>query len=123
MAVRDDLLAIERRLWSGGPSEYRGSLDTQCLIAFTEMAGVTGREDIAAQADPERWRDVDIKVEGFLQPTEAIAILTYRARATHTDGIPYEARVSSGYVKRSGGWKLMFHQQMRLHGPGAAAAR
>jgi hypothetical protein len=41
-------------------------------------------------------------------------LLTYRASAVRGNGEPYEARVSSGYVRRNGGWKLMFHAQMPL---------
>ncbi len=115
MNVRDDLLAMERKLWSGGRSEYQRTLDEQCLIAFTEMAGVSSREEIAGQADANRWQDLDITVEGFLQPTDDVALLTYRASAARDKGEPYEVRVSSGYVRRNGGWKMMFHQQTPLH--------
>jgi hypothetical protein len=78
------------------------------------MAGVSSRDSIASQADADRWHDVHLDVEGFLQPTEDVALLTYRARAVRADEKPYAARVSSGYVKRDGGWKMMFHQQTPL---------
>ena len=29
---------------------------------------------------------------------------------------PYQARVSNGYVNRSGSWRTMFHQQTPLAG-------
>jgi hypothetical protein len=121
--LQDDLLSMDKKLWSGGPGEYRHTLDAQCLIAFSEMAGVSSREDIAAQADAQRWRDVDVKVEGFLQPAENIAILTYRASAARASGEPYATRVSSGYVKRTDGWKMMFHQQTPLNGPGPSKGK
>ena len=118
MNVRDDLLAMERQLWSGGKAEYRRTLDDNCLIAFTEMAGVSTCDAIADQAAANRWQDVDLAVEGFLQPTNDVALLTYRARAARGTGEPYEARVSSGYVRRNGGWKMMFHQQTPLRADG-----
>jgi len=114
MKLRDDLLAMEEELWSGGQAEYRRTLDADCLIAFTEMAGVSSRDEIADQADANRWHDLNIEVEGFLQPTADVAFLTYHASAVRSDQKPYEARVSSGYVKREGGWKMMFHQQTPL---------
>ena len=117
MNVREDLLAIERKLWSGGKAEYQRTLDEKCLIAFTEMAGVSSRDEIADQAGANRWQDLSIEVEGFLQPTDDVAILTYHASA-EAKGEPYEARVSSGYVRRNGGWKMMFHQQTPLRGNG-----
>lgn len=113
MNVRDDLLAMERKLWLGGRAEYRGALDDDCLLAFTTMAGVSSRDEVADQVDGNRWRDLDIDVEGFLQPTDDVALVTYRASAVRGDE-PYEARVSSGYVRRDGAWKLMFHQQTPL---------
>jgi hypothetical protein len=71
MNLRDNLLAMEQRLWSGGATDYRRTLDDDCLVAFSEAAGVTSREVIADQAD-------------------------------------------SGYVRRDGDWKMMFHQQTPL---------
>lgn len=114
MTLRDDLLAMERKLWSGGKAEYRRTLDDDCLIAFTEMAGVSSRDTIADQADGNRWHGLDIEVEGFLQPTDDVALLTYRANAVRGQDEPYTARVSSGYVKRGHDWKMMFHQQTPL---------
>ena len=120
MNVRDDLFAMERKLWSGGKAEYQRTLDEKCLIAFTEMAGVSSRDEIADQAGANRWQDLEITVEGFLQPTDDVAILTYHASA-EAKGEPYEARVSSGYVRRNGGWKMMFHQQTPLRANGGPA--
>jgi hypothetical protein len=114
MNLQKDLLAMERKLWSGGKAAYERTLDDDCLVAFTEMAGVSSRDSIAEQADANRWHGLDIEVEGFLQPTDDVALLTYRASAVRGANEPYEARVSSGYVKRGGDWKLLFHQQTPL---------
>ncbi len=114
MSLRDTLLAKEQRLWSGGRSDYRRTLDDDCLIAFAEAAGVTSRDVIADQADGDRWHDLEIEVEGLLQPTEDVVLMTYHATAVRADQEPYEARVSSGYVRRDGDWKMMFHQQTPL---------
>jgi hypothetical protein len=114
MTLEKDLLKKEESLWSGGATEYRHTLDGDCLIAFTEMAGVQSRDKIADMAgEGARWRDVDIEVEGFLQPTDDVTILTYHVSAVRGNE-PYEARVSSGYVKRDGDWRMMFHQQTPL---------
>lgn len=114
MNLQDSLLAKEHGIWTGGATDYRRTLDDDCLIAFTEVAGVTSRDTIADQADDSRWHDLDLEVEGFLQPTDDVALLTYRASAVRANDEPYEARVSSGYVCRNGDWKLMFHQQTPL---------
>jgi hypothetical protein len=114
MNLRDNLLAMEQRFWSGGATDFRRTLDDDCLIAFGEAAGVTSRDLIADQAGGEHWHDLDIEVEGFLQPTEDVALLTYHATAVRANDEPYEARVSSGYVRRDGDWKMMFHQETPL---------
>lgn len=111
----EDLLTIERALWTGGPDAYRHHLDEQCMIAFTEMAGVASRDQVAGSVEGgPRWRDPDIEVEGLLQPSPDVAILTYRATAVRGEDEPYHALVSSGYIRRDGGWKMMFHQQTPL---------
>jgi hypothetical protein len=116
MSLQNDLLAKERTLWSGGAPAYRNALDGDCLIAFTEMAGVQSRDAIADMAGKgERWHDVDIEVEGLLNPTPDVTLLTYRVSALKGKSTePYNARVSSGYVRRDGDWRMMFHQQTPL---------
>lgn len=108
------LLAIEDKLWTGGPDEYRRHLDETCLTVFPGMASVQKRDEIADMSKERRWRNVALDVKDMIEPAPGIAILTYQARATRGDGKPYEALVSSGYAKRSDGWKLMFHQQTEL---------
>lgn len=115
MALENELLAIEKTLWTGGPDSYRRNLDADCLVAFTEMAGVSSRDQVAGTvSDADRWRELETEVEGVLRPTPEVAMLTYRASAVRGEGERYQALVTSGYVRRDGEWKLMFHQQTPL---------
>jgi Domain of unknown function (DUF4440) len=109
------LLALEEQFWSGDAAFYRANVDAECLCAFPEMAGLLGREQVAATV-PEgpRWRQLVIEPHGFRWLGDAAAILTYRAKAKRPTGEPYEALVSSAYVRRGEGWKLAFHQQTPL---------
>jgi hypothetical protein len=67
------------------------------------MAGVLSNADVAKTVkEDERFRNVEIKPKGLVEPTSDLAILTYEASATSHDGKPYKALVSSGYVKRKG---------------------
>lgn len=61
-----------------------------------------------------RWKNLDLKPEGFLEPASGIALLVYEASATRENGEAYSALVSSGYAQRDGGWKMIFHQQTPL---------
>jgi hypothetical protein len=109
-ATEKDLLALEKKFWTGDEKFYRENVDASCLIAFAEMSGLMGNKDIAATAkDGNRWKKLDIEEKGFLQPSDDIAMLTYEAKAMRGTGEPYAAIVSTGYVKRDNGWKMMFH--------------
>lgn len=115
----DNLLALERQFWNGDAAFYRQHLDDTCLVAFTQMSGAFGKGDIADSIkDGTRWRDLQMALKGIVEPAPGVAILTYQASAKRPDGAPYEALVSSGYVKRSNdgeaAWKMAFHQQTPL---------
>jgi hypothetical protein len=118
MALENELLSIEQSLWKGGVDAYRRALDDDCLVAFDQQAGVSTRDEVAGTVEgAPRWKDLELQVEGLIQPTPDIAILTYRASAVRgADGSDerYRALISSGYVKRHDTWKLMFHQQTPL---------
>ena len=117
MTLQDELLSIERELWRGTADTYRRHLDEECLVVFTEMAGVSTREQIAGSVEEsERWRDLELDPQGILQPTPDVALVTYRASATRGDEERYHALVSSGYVRRDREWKMAFHQQTPLGG-------
>jgi hypothetical protein len=114
MTLENDLLSIERTLWAAEAEAYRRNLDDRCLIAFTQMAGVSSREEIAGSVEgSQRWSDLDLEVVGLLQPTPDVALLTYRASGSRGDE-SYRALVSSGYARRDDGWKMVFHQQTPL---------
>lgn len=117
MHLKDKLLALEDKLWRGGPDVFLEHLDDECLIAFTGMAGVMGREEIAGTVEEGgRWSDVRIDTRGLVRPTEDLAILTYEARAARNGSEVYNALVSSAYARRNGTWKMVFHQQTPLTG-------
>jgi hypothetical protein len=107
----DDLLALEKGFWTGGPDFYRAHVDDECLLAFTDMAGVHVKEEIAETAKAGRWLNVQLAEKGTMPLGEDGVILTYEVTSTRADGAAYHALVSTGYVRRSGAWKMCFHQQ------------
>jgi hypothetical protein len=116
MSLQNDLLALEKKFWSGDAGFYRQNLDDECLTVFTKMAGVQSKEEIAGMVagDSQRWQDLKIQEKGLVEPTRDVAILSYEASARRGNGERYKAFVSSGYVRRNGAWKLAFHQQTPL---------
>ena len=123
MTLRTDLLALEKQFWNGDAEFYRSHLDDNCLVAFTDMAGVMRKDDIAAMVkkDPPRWADLHFEEKGLVEPVHDMAVLSYEASGKRGSGEAYNAIVSSGYVKRDGEWKLAFHQQTPLEKNKAAS--
>jgi len=111
-ANKQELLDLERAFWTGDSTFYAANADTECLVAFPKMAQAMTNADLAKTATkPNKWRDLDIKMKGMVEPGSDIVMLTYEAHATREDGEPYAALVSTGYVHRADGWKMMFHSQ------------
>ncbi len=115
MALQEDLIRIEEELWAGDAAVFRRHLDDDCMIAFTQMAGVMTRDQVAGTVEgAPRWRDLSIVPVGLIRPVDGVAILTYRASATREGAGRYEALISSAYVRREDAWKMAFHQQTPL---------
>lgn len=115
-SVEEQLLALEKKFWTGDSAFYEQNVDESCLIAFTrDMAGVMSNKDLAATVKSgNRWTNLEVDLKGLIRPSDDTAILSYEGHATRESGEDYAALVSSGYVKRDGRWKLVFHQQTPL---------
>jgi hypothetical protein len=123
MSTHADILALEKQFWSGDAEFYRTHVDAKCLVAFPDMAAVMTNDDVArtVSQDGPQWRDVNFREKGLVEPMQGMAVFSYEASAKRgATGEPYNALVSSGYVKRDGEWKLAFHQQTPLNKSGAS---
>jgi hypothetical protein len=116
MDVRDELLAIERRLWTNDAPFYEGALLPEALLVFPET-GVIGR-DVALReirrenAEGRRWAQVEFEDVHCVPLADDVALVTYRVTARWADETTSStALASSVYAARGGGWKLAFHQQ------------
>lgn len=112
----EQLLEIERKLWTNNAVFYRDNLTEDCLLVFPETGVIT--RDIAVDAilkeneEDRKWADVYFDEIRRLRLADDIALLTYRVKAKweHENSV-ITAFASSLYVKRFGAWKLAFHQQ------------
>jgi len=122
-ATEKDLLALEKKFWTGDTKFYQDNVDDSALIAFgPDMAGVMSNKEIASSAGQgNRWKNLDIKLKGLIEPADDVAILSYEAHATRSNGQAYAALVSTGYARRDDGWKMVFHQQTPLGQENGAA--
>jgi hypothetical protein len=109
--VHDDLLELERGFWgaAGDPDFYRRRFADagRCVFGF----GTLDKDaTVASMASATPWTEVDLHEVAIVPLGAAAAALTYRARATRGDE-PYEAMVSSVYVRGDDGWQLAVHHQ------------
>ncbi len=111
MTLQQELFEIEHRLWTGGPEAYEAHTDDNCLVAFKDAVGIMARDAISGMAKKGRWKEISLLPKGMLTLSDTSAVISYECTARRQDNQPYHAVVSSGYVKRSGGWRLAFHQQ------------
>ncbi|MBZ9808177.1 hypothetical protein LB542_26710 [Mesorhizobium sp. BR1-1-9] len=110
-----ELLELEKGFWTGDSAFFAANADTECLVAFPRMAQTMSNADLAeTAADPKRWRDLEIDLKGVVEPGSDIVILAYEVHAVRGNGEAYAALVSTGYVHRVNGWKMMFHSQAPL---------
>jgi len=114
MSLEEDLLAIETRLWTGGPEAYLKHTDDKCVVVFAQMAGEMTREEIAKTAAKGRWKDVKLRKKGLAKLSDTSVVISYECDADRNDGQHHHAFVSSGYARRADGWKLAFHRQTAL---------
>ena len=116
MDLENDLLAIERRLWTNDATIYAASLTDDAVLVFAET-GVIGRDTAVVairqeNAEGRRWAEVDFDDVRTSRIAPDTALLNYRvsARWEHEHSTMV-ALATSVYVKRDGLWKLVLHQQ------------
>ena len=114
MADRSEILEIERQFWAGGPEVYRAHADETCTVVFAQMVKTMKRDAIAATAEASRWCDVSLVPREFRELAPGVVLLVYESTAKRKDGASHHAYVSSVYARRSGRWKLLFHQQTEI---------
>ena len=107
----ETLWDAERRFWLDGPEFYEKSMLVQARMVFPPPVGfLAGEEIVAGLRQGPRWQSIDMEDTSETVSGDTV-VLAYRATGTRPDTEPYAALCSSTYVKGSGGWKLLFHQQ------------
>lgn len=116
MSLDEELLAIERGLWTNDPELYRASLLPDAMLVFPET-GPIGRdfavEAIRAEvAENRKWAEVRFEDVSARELTSDVSVLVYKAfaRWNHEERGSWSL-ASSVYVRSNGTWKLAHHQQ------------
>jgi hypothetical protein len=108
-----DLWHREEQFWTGDAAYCSEHLATQSLMVFPPPAGVLNRaRAISAIRAAPRWKNVSLGTRRLVRPAEHTAVLAYAVTADRGDASSrYQAMCSSTYVRLSGQWKLVLHQQ------------
>ena len=107
---------LEERGWEAlstpgaGPRFYREVLDTGVVMLLPGGLVLRDRETaIESMAGPP-WSAFDLQDLVEHRPTQDTALVTYGVVARRGN-VDYSALVSSLYVRRGAGWRMVFHQQ------------
>ncbi|QXV55749.1 hypothetical protein [Amycolatopsis sp. TNS106] len=113
------LTELERRAWcilSSGPAAarafYETVLDGKIVVLLADRLPIQERDLALTALCEAKWDACRFGEMNAGRLSSAVGFVGYDFTATK-DGVPYSARVSSVYVRRDEGWKLVFHQHAR----------
>jgi hypothetical protein len=114
----EDLAAVEEQGWqalSTSPDAalafYERVLDDAVEILLPGGMRLTDRATILAAMGGPSWTSHALEDLLVRQLTADSALVSYGVVAQRDPSPPYSALMSSVYVRREDGWKLVFHQQ------------
>jgi ketosteroid isomerase-like protein len=113
-ALAQELEALEHRGWEAlsrpnGATFYEQVMADDGLMAFPGMI-MDKEAALEAIRGASPWSSFALR-EVRVTADSHVGLVTYVARAQRGDAAPYEAVMSSVYVRRGTDWKLLLHQQ------------
>jgi hypothetical protein len=116
-ATLEQLLEIERSLWTNDAEGYYERYSPNALLVFPGVGRIDRGTAVAAirkeNAEGRAWAEVTMDaVDGRWMVPDAVALVTYRAMARWN----YESEASgylcsTVYVRRQDTWQVSLHQQ------------
>ncbi len=113
-----ELIDVEERGWRalasdpGAASEfYEQVLDDEVVMLLPGGMRLTDRAAIVASMGGQPWSSYRLEEPQVRELGDSAAVVSYGVVAQRNGSPPYSALMSSTYVRREGGWKLVFHQQ------------
>ena len=117
--LEEELLKIEKGLWTNNADLYKDSLVPEALLVFAET-GVIDRETAVNAIMQEnktgrKWAEAAFEDVKLLKIDSDTAILNYTSKSRWAnDEKINKALATSIYVRRKEGWKLILHQQTAI---------
>jgi hypothetical protein len=109
-----EIIDLERRGWDAlctpnGAAFYADLMTDDAMMVFP-AAAMTKKESLAAMRAEKPWSSYKIEDPRVLRVGTGGRLVLYRATAKR-GARTYDALMTSIYVRRSDGWKMVFHQQ------------
>jgi hypothetical protein len=116
----DELVSIEKQLWTNDPVVYGATLTPEAALVFAETGMISREQAVEAikqeNAGGRRWAEVAFAEVRVSRLVDDAILLHYRVTARWEHDVdPVVALASSVYVRRDETWKLAFHQQTEIH--------
>ncbi len=112
----DDLIELERLLWTNDPAIYAATYLPEAILIFEGVGRIDTGDAVAAirreVATGRHWAQVGFREIELLEVEGIGTVLSYVARARWND----EAEASdywctTVYVRRDASWRIVAHQQ------------
>lgn len=117
MNESDELIALETDGWQALSTDaaaaagfYGRVLDDAVVMLLPGAMRLTDREAILQSMGVAPWTSFALEDPQVVRLGADGALVVYGVVAEREGGA-YSALVSSGYVRRDGGWRMAFHQQ------------
>jgi hypothetical protein len=116
--ITEELFELEQAGWralSSDPSQaiafYGTLLDDTVIMLLPAGLRLTDRTEILRTMAGPPWSRYELSDPHVLVLGRDAAVVTYTVTAQREPAAPYAALVSTSYVRRPQGWRLVVHQQ------------
>jgi sporulation protein YlmC with PRC-barrel domain len=114
----DEPLALEQAGWRALSSDpetatrfYEAVLDERAVMLLPGGLILTDRDDMVRSMGDRPWESYELGPTDELRPMADMTVLWYTVHARRAGSPPYSALVSTTYVRRPDGWRVVAHQQ------------
>jgi hypothetical protein len=116
MELHEELIGIERSLWTNDPEVYEATYMPDAILIFPEVGRIGTSVAVDAirkeNRDGRHWAEVRFDDVATSQLAPDIVLLTYKAIARWNDEQTAAGTFCATlYLNRDSAWRVAFHQQ------------
>lgn len=116
MDIKDELVGIERKLWSNDPGFYEAAYLPDATLVFDQIGKISRGEAVKAireeNAGGRYWAEVEFDDVALSRLAAGVVLLTYAASARwNHEQASSNTLCSTIYVRKESEWRVALHQQ------------